>query len=162
MARTPTSSTTSPGAARGPAGQAGFTLVELMVTLAVLALAYGFIAPSLGRAIGAGEVRVAGRELLGALREARALAISGGREVRFIVDGPSAAYGAGQSRHGIPRGFDLAAEVPDSHRLTQRIAAIDFFPDGTSTGGTVVLAQRGGGRAVIGVDWLTGRVGVVE
>lgn len=163
MARTPTSSTTSgPGSAGGAVRSTGFTLVELMVVLGLLSLAYVLVAPSLNKAIGIGENRVASRELLAALREARATAIAESREVRFIVDGVSASYGAGQMRAPIPRGFDIASDVPASRRLTTRIAAIDFFPDGSSTGGAVVLAQRGGARTTIAIDWLTGHVGMVE
>lgn len=157
MARTRTSSITS-GASRS----AGFTLVELMVVLGLLALVYALVAPSVNNAMGIGQARVASRELLAALREARALAIAESREVRFVVDGVSASYGVGQARAPIPFGFELASDVPASRRLTQRIAAIDFFPDGSSTGGAVVLAQRGGQRTTISVDWLTGHVGVVE
>jgi len=157
MAKARTSSTT-----RRERGAAGFTLVELMVVLGLLALAYLLVAPSLNKAVGIGESRVASRELLAALREARATAIAEGREVRFIVDGVSANYGAGQARAPIPRGFDIASEVPPSRRLTQRIGAIDFFPDGSSTGGAVVLAMRGGQRTTIAVDWLTGHVGMAE
>lgn len=163
MARTPTSSTTSGlESAVGAMRSAGFTLVELMVVLGLLSLAYVLVAPSLNKAMGIGENRVASRELLAALREARATAIAESREVRFIVDGVSASYGAGQVRAPIPRGFDIASDVPASRRLTQRIGAIDFFPDGSSTGGAVVLAQRGGVRTTIAIDWLTGHVGMVE
>jgi general secretion pathway protein H len=142
--------------------QAGFTLVELLVVLGLLALVYGMVAPSLGRAIGSSEIRIAARELVAALREARAAAIGGGREVRFVVDGAAGAYGAGQVRRPIPRGFDIAAEVPESRRLSARVGAIDFYPDGASTGGQVVLAGRGGPRFAVAVDWLTGRVWPVE
>lgn len=152
MARTPTSSTTD-------AGEAGFTLAELLVVLALLALIYGMVAPSLGRAVGGGEIHVASRELVSALREARSAAIAGGREVRFVVDGAAGVYGYGQARRSVPRGLDIAADVPGSRRLPQNAAAIDFFPDGASTGGQVVLSARGGGaRTAVAVDWLTGRV----
>lgn len=133
-----------------------------MVVLGLLALTYVLVAPSLVRAVGAGENRIASRELLAALREARSTAIGEGREVRFIVDGVSASYGAGQVRAPIPRGFEIASDVPASQRITARVAAIDFFPDGSSTGGAVVLGMRGGQRATIAVDWLTGHVGMIE
>jgi len=158
MARTPTSSTTD----RARAAQAGFTLVELLVVLGLLALAYGMVAPSLGRAIGSSEMHIASRDLVAGLREARSSAIAGGREVRFVVDGAAGAYGVGQARRSIPRGFEIAADVPESRRLSQRIVAIDFFPDGASTGGQVVLAVRGGARFAVDVDWLTGRVWPAE
>jgi len=138
----------------------GFTLVELVVVLAILALAYGLIAPSIGGVIAQGDLRVGQRELTAALREARSLAVTDARDVRFVLDGAAGSYGVGPQRHALARGMALAAAVPESRRLSTRVAVIDFFPDGTSTGGEVVLTA-GGATATIAVDWLTGRVGAV-
>jgi general secretion pathway protein H len=41
------------------------------------------------------------------------------------------------------------------------IADIRFNPDGSSTGGRIVLAE-GTRRTAVGVDWLTGRVSVAD
>ena len=38
---------------------------------------------------------------------------------------------------------------------------IDFFPDGTSTGGRITLALEGRNRR-IDIEWLTGRIRVAE
>jgi general secretion pathway protein H len=38
---------------------------------------------------------------------------------------------------------------------------VTFFPDGTSTGGTITLSQ-GTHRYYVAVDWLTGQVDVGE
>ena len=67
------------------AGQLGFTLLELMVAIAILALAVVIVAPSLNRARLSLTVRSAAYELAAGLRTARAAAQSGNREQ--IVDG---------------------------------------------------------------------------
>ncbi len=154
MARTPTSSTSS-------RRQRGFTLVELVVVLALLALAYGLAAPALTRGIGGGELRVTMSDLAMALNQARSGAVVGGAPQRFTVDGLAGAYGQGQSRRFLPGSLTIAAAVPDALRSSAHIAAIDFFPDGSSTGGRIVISSRDGGRSVLAVDWLTGRVKAV-
>ena len=149
MARTPTSTTT----------EAGFTLVELLVVLALLAMAYGLAVPALNRVIGAGDQQVAVRELAAALRQARSDAVVGAREVRFVIDTGAGVYGADPAVRPLPRGIAIVAAVPATHRLSPRLAAIDFFPDGASTGGRITLSTSGGGSADVAVDWLSGRVG---
>jgi general secretion pathway protein H len=151
MARTPTSSTNS-------RAERGFTLVELMVVLALLALAYGLAAPAFTRAVAGSELRGAARELALALNRARADAVVGGGPRRLTVDGLAGTYGTGLARHAIPFGMTISAAVPEALRSTAHVAAIDFFPDGGSTGGRVTLTTREGARAAVAVDWLTGRV----
>ena len=151
MARTPTSSTSS-------RAERGFTLIELVVVLALLALAYGLAAPALTRAVAGGELRGAARELALALNQARSGAVVGGVPWRFTVDGLAGNYGTGLSRHAIPFGMTISAAVPEALRATAHVAAIDFFPEGSSTGGRVTLTTREGVRAAVSVDWLTGRV----
>ena len=155
MARTPTSSTNS-------RFQRGFTLVELVVVLALLALAYGLAAPALVRTVAGGELRIAARELTLALNQARAGAVVGGAPWRFTVDGLAGAYSFAQTRRALPLGMTIAAAVPDALRSSAHVAAIDFFPDGSSTGGRVTLSARDGGRSAVSVDWLTGRVTAAE
>ncbi|MGQ0674476.1 MAG: GspH/FimT family protein [Rhodospirillales bacterium] len=153
MARTPTSSTNSP---------AGFTLVELLVVLALLALAYGLAAPALTRSVAGGELAIAMRELSLALNQARSGAVVGGQPQRFVVDGLAGAYGIGPARKPLPGGMTLAAVVPDALRVSAHVAAIEFFPGGGSTGGRITLTTRGGGKSALSVDWLTGRVTAAE
>lgn len=133
-------------------------MIELVVVLALLALAYGLAAPALNRAVAGSELRGAMRELSLALNQARAGAVVGGGPRRFTVDGLAGSYGTGLARRAIPFGMTISATVPDALRATAHVASIDFFPDGSSTGGRVTLTTREGGRAAVAVDWLTGRI----
>jgi general secretion pathway protein H len=154
MARTPTSSTNS-------LGQRGFTLVELLLVLALLGMAYALAAPSLLRAVAGGELRTTLREVAETLNQARAGAVAGGAPRRFVVDGFAGVYGQEAQRRAIPQGMTIAAAVPEALRGSAHVAAIDFFPDGSSTGGRVTLSTREGARASLAVDWLTGRIAQV-
>ena len=65
---------------------AGFTLIEILIVLAIIGLALSIVATS-GRPVSlATEARAAARELSGALRFARAEALTANRSVAFSVD----------------------------------------------------------------------------
>ena len=94
--------------------------------------------------------------MVGTLKEVRATAIVGNRVVHFRVgaDGRSWRFAG---RAGSPgRGTTLRLEVPPEGRRDGG-GVIGFFPDGTSTGGRLLLTAGDRARA-IRVDWLTGRV----
>ena len=61
----------------------------------------------------------------------------------------------------LPAGMVLAAAVGAETVPGPRLAGISFAPDGSSSGGRIVLAD-GGRRVQVGVDWLTGRVSVAN
>jgi general secretion pathway protein H len=124
---------------------AGFTLIEMIVVLAVLGLALGLVithGPARSRRL---ELDGTARQVAGALRLARSRAIAQERAV-------AVAFGAGGYRLDRDPPVAWSADVsPAGDRI------ISFTPDGGSSGGRIVL--HGGEREVaIGVDWLTGRV----
>ena len=49
----------------------------------------------------------------------------------------------------------------DGERQSATLGDIRFNPDGSSTGGRIVLAD-GSRKIAVGVDWLTGRVTVAD
>lgn len=66
--------------------RAGFTLIEIMVVIVVLAIVVGTIAPSLGPIAGDAQLRAATRDVIAALRYARAESVVTSRPHRFCVD----------------------------------------------------------------------------
>jgi type II secretion system protein H len=64
----------------------GFTLIELMVVLAVLALLLTVAVPFFPKALPGAEIKGAARELAAGLRTARSRAITLNREVGFTLD----------------------------------------------------------------------------
>ena len=141
--------------------RAGFTLVEMLVVLALLALVMAIAPPLLGARQGEAQLAAAARELAAALRETRSLALRDGRTEVFVIDAAAGAFraGPGAVRHLAP-GLALAA-VSGDRQAPQPIGAIRFFADGSSTGGTLLLLQ-GERRSHVTVDWLTGRVALAR
>jgi general secretion pathway protein H len=145
-----------PGA--GPAGARGFTLLELLVTLAVLALAVGLTLPLLGRSTETIRARAEVAAFSALLRHARERAITT-RQAHAVVIEPAQhrvvlrAGGPEGDVHevrGLPDRLTIVAHPPPA--LTVR-----FEPQGASSGGDFRITS---GSVVyrVTVDALTGRV----
>ena len=140
----------------------GFTLIELMVVLAILGIALARSLPALHRAFPALELKNATHTTLAALREARALAIGGNREVVLFVDLTGRRLWLEDSRPITldPR-LGLMLTTATREVANQGIGGVRFYPDGSSTGGKVALALEGQSQ-VISIEWLTGRAYVAQ
>lgn len=139
----------------------GFTLLEMLAVILLIGIAAAAVSVSVSQGLASARVRAASVELAAALRATRAQAIVKGQDQTFEVDIRNASYrAAGGKQVALPKGMRLSItsareDQPDSH--TGRIR---FFPDGSSTGGHIVL-QRGERRWQVNVAWLTGAVSVV-
>lgn len=139
------------------AGEAGFTLIEAMIVLALMALAVAFIGPMLHR--GGTSARdlddLAGRVAVEA-RRARTLSMRSNLETALLFDAASRSFlvRPGQGRLALPA--DVSATLTTSRSMADGDRpAIRFLPDGRSSGGEIRL---GAGRVTVRlvVDWLTG------
>ena len=140
----------------------GHTLFELLVVLAMLAVIAAVIVPALGQG-SASKLKASAREVAAGLRESRTLAIIRNRPVAFAVDIDERAYstGAGRSPRRLPKAIQVSLYTARSELRSDRMGAIRFFPDGTSTGGRITLAAANRSY-VVDVQWLTGRIRIHE
>jgi general secretion pathway protein H len=140
----------------------GFTLFELLVVLAIMGLMVTLVVargPLVSRNLSA---RQAATELASALREARSEAIGSDRSVALSVDRVARTFTIGASRaHPLPGGFSIALRTAAGEVRNDQVAAIRFEPDGSSTGGRILL-DEGGRTYRIAVDWLNGRITVTD
>jgi len=135
---------------------AGFTLVEIMVVMVIIALIMGLVATSMSRSISAAEARAASRELVASLRYTRARAIIDKAEQVSLVDTENRSYQApGRDKVELPEGVDLTITTATSELVSDAVSGIRFFPDGGSTGGHIELTVNKREYRV-NVAWLTG------
>lgn len=123
--------------ATGPTeAERGFTLLEMLVVMAVTALIAALGWPAVERGIGAAQFRSQARSALSLLVEARARAVAQGRAVRFAPAD--------------------SAELPDV-RWTLPRGGLTFHADGSASGGEVLM-QAGERRARFAVEPTTGTI----
>lgn len=144
---------------RPSASEGGFTLLELLVVLAILAFAALIALPRMGGGLPGAELDAGARQIAAALNEARALAVARNKTIRFALDGNQRRFTVGDSREAsLPEKLGITLITGAIDVTGQASGAIRFFPDGSSTGGRIELSGRAGKRSVE-VDWLTGRIG---
>jgi len=148
----------------------GFTLMELLVVLAISGLLLAAIPPMISSAMPGAELKSAARELSVALRKARLNAISHGIPVEVTFAGDPARYAIGDAApHSLPRKTEMRVSRPASSTgdaphftsIPDEPFRLRFLPDGSS-GGATVLLSRDGGNYAINVGWLMGRVSVTQ
>lgn len=134
----------------------GFTLVEVMVVMVIIALVMGLVATSMTRSISGAEARAASRKLVASLRYTRARAIIDKKEQVFQVDTENRSYLApGRKLITLPKGVDVTITTARSEFTSESVGGIRFFPDGGSTGGHIELTVNEREYRV-NVAWLTG------
>lgn len=134
----------------------GFTLVELMVVMVIIALVMGLVATSMSRSISGAEASMASRKLVASLRYTRARAIIDKKEQVFEVNIEDRSYQApGREQVNLPEGVDLTVTTARSEITSEAVSGIRFFPDGGSTGGHIELTVNDREYRV-NVAWLTG------
>ncbi|MEO8808724.1 MAG: GspH/FimT family pseudopilin [Rhodanobacter sp.] len=143
-------------------GAHGFTLLEMLVVIALVGLAAVAVSVSVTQGLANARVRAASSELAGALRATRAQAIVHADEQVFDVDMRSNSYdGAKQRKVALPRGLNVSMTSAKEDRPNDHTGRIRFFPDGSSTGGRITL-KAGQREWHVNVSWLTGEVRVVD
>lgn len=139
----------------------GFTLVELLVVLALMGLALTVASPLIANALPGTQMRAAARDVATGLRYARSLAIASNADVTFDVDVEARRFAVSASRRtgSFPDDAEIVLTTARSELFDGNAGSIRFFPDGTSTGGGIEIVREGR-RFLVTVDWLTGRVAI--
>ena len=140
---------------------AGFTLVETLVALALLAAATAIVAPLFRVPPPATDFRRAVLGFAADLRLARAAAVKTNTAAVVDVDVSTGRYradAAGASR-ALPAGTRLTLVAPPGEQTGPGSGRIRFRPDGSSSGGTLTLA-RDSLTARVDIDPFTGGIHV--
>ena len=139
--------------------QAGFTLLELMAVLGLMALLLGLVLPSLLHSWEREKNRASLRELTTTLRTARSEAVTKGRKVRLFLNLKTGRYRLeGSAREGAVTGVSLSNASLVWQNPEKSQGYIAFFGDGSSSGGKLGLAEPTGRRYLLAVEPITGRI----
>jgi len=138
----------------------GFTLIEVLVVIALIALIGTFTAVAMTGGLQGIRLRAASKEVASQLRYTRAQAIASGRPQRFAINPSDHVYSGPGRRNGrIPEQLGIRFYGARQASAQAGEGGIMFYPDGASTGGSVELRAAQVTRKIT-VSWLTGEVRV--
>ena len=144
----------------GPRQQRGFTLIELVVVLAILAAAAVLVLPAVGRGTETLRLRGEAGRVAALLREARLHAVSRRQPTRVTLD---------PARHTVALG--LGPSEPSSRQIAMSPGVrlhvetggetLTFSPRGVTREARWIVEGAGGRRLAIEVQGVSGQVTVV-
>jgi general secretion pathway protein H len=138
----------------------GFTLLELIVVLILVAASAAVILPSFTSGLRGLELETSSRDLVTRMRRARADAIGTQKVFRIILDQLPPAppyyvltndYEEEIGRYPFAKG--TLVEIPPSKSFPFKVS---FYPNGRSSGGEFLLANEQGKKLYVMVNPITG------
>ncbi|MBI5634046.1 MAG: prepilin-type N-terminal cleavage/methylation domain-containing protein [Nitrospirae bacterium] len=132
-------SLTMPGRGR-PAGEAGFTLLELIIVIFLITLMLGLSAAFFANALPSGRFNATSREIASAIRQARHLATLNGERQVITFDMDARSYGIeGRGKKNLPPEIAIKVIDPLAGDITNGKYSMTFYARGSAEGGTIVL-----------------------
>lgn len=155
----------------------GFTLIEVMVVLILISLSMLLVTPSLSRFSKTVELKGAAKKISAILRYYRSEAVNQGRVYQVLFDpdlrevrvqsieekdedegAGGAKDNSSQKRYTLPKGVDIKEVKADSPQYPSDYSVIEFYPNGGSNGGTILLDSQDRKGYRIKINFLTGVV----
>ena len=136
-------------------GESGFTLLELLVVLGIMGLAYGLAVPLYSRLLPSATLNSTAENTLSDLRRSRLKAILSGKAVIFTLRENGTGYNIPTlKRNTLTKGIGFSFQERDRQRII-------FTPDGKNGDFTLHLTTEERGRKITS-DWITGRISMAD
>ena len=142
--------------------QKGFSLIELIAVMLLIALAAAIAVPSIDRAMRKREVKRSALGLAAVARSLRRQAVYEGVPLRLTVSPLENGYHA-SGKPPVYLSHELRiSRVEGGEPIDHRLRQFVFFPNGSILDGTIELSDRDGVSYAISFDPLAGRVVVTQ
>jgi general secretion pathway protein H len=140
----------------------GFTLLELMLVMLIIAVAAALVGPAVGSRLLRADARRTAVQLRSAVELMRVHAVRSGREELLVVDPEENSYWreGGGAVEVAPESGVLSAQSRWVRENGQ--AEFHFYPDGTNSGGAIRVAQGNSATAAAYVVFLDPLLGVAS
>jgi len=154
----------------------GFSLMELIIVMIFISFSMALVTPSLSRIAKTIELKATAKRVSGILRYYRSEAVNKRRVYQILFDSDLRRVqvrsvgedGEGKERDGrdpkktysLPDGIQIGEMDIPSPQYFSDLPAIEFYPNGGSNGGALLLKSPDDKGFKISVHFLTGRVKV--
>jgi general secretion pathway protein H len=141
----------------------GFTLLEMVCVLAIIALLAAVLLPSLPHQTSRSRLQAYALQTASLLKADRNAAIRRQIDIATLVDAGTRSIRSGATTDmiRIPDDVHFDALLPQTCNRQAALSTIAFFANGMSCGGTIALTRFDAGFE-IRVNWLTGRIEIVS
>jgi prepilin-type N-terminal cleavage/methylation domain-containing protein len=140
----------------------GFTLLELVIVVLIIALVMTVAYPSLSRGAASIHLRATGRDVLSTFRYAREKAVTEQVGMKVTVDMESQKLtltdllGDGSRSYAMPRDVKITRMALAGSEATKGAMSVRFLPNGSSESAEIVLKSDYGSSLRIVSDPITG------
>ncbi len=139
----------------------GFTFLELIIVLVILGIMSSIVFVRVGRSVTSKRPRLFVQEMVRLCRKARRLAIADGMVSTFYISSDERkCWVSSQQPLEIPA--EIKVEGEGVRELDNGMFGIRFFPDGSSSGGSLFISRGDNFLYAFRVDMLTGLIMPVE
>lgn len=140
----------------------GFTLIEMIAVIVLLAIVLTVSTLSLSKSLASAKVRAASKDLVAALRYTRGQAIVKGKPQALVLNLENNSYVApGKKSVSLPKDMVMRLTTAETEQTGTNAGGIRFFADGSSTGGHISVLM-GSREWRVNVAWLTGEIELDE
>ena len=143
---------------------AGFTLVEMVMVLVIIAIGTALTIPLVEGGFEAREVRRAARQIASTMHFCRGEAVALGKPQEMVIDAAeNSIHTTAWGRWATLTDRAVIEEIRGGNVMSEGVVQILFFPNGSTSGAEVVLAgrrDRREHRLLIALDPLVGSVRV--
>jgi general secretion pathway protein H len=122
---------------------AGFTLLEMVAVLLIIALGTALVVPLVEGGFEAREVRRATRQIASTMHFCRGEAVARGEPQELVIDAlQNSIHTSGWGRWAVLTDRAVIEDVSGGRPLGDGVMQILFFPNGSTSGAAVVIAGR--------------------
>ena len=143
----------------------GFTLIELILVLVIISIAFALVAPAVGNRLGGSDPKRTAAQLRTTLELLRLRALTDGIEQRLVIDPEDNQYWQEAGRQVTVRDDSEEEFDPEDEQIISSDEDIQlsaaslwvreegqvefrFYPDGTNSGGEIIIEQQRGANAL--------------
>jgi general secretion pathway protein H len=133
----------------------GFTLVEVLVVLTIVSVVVGSISYVV---IGGGnDLKSVSQDIVQSMRLLQQRSIRDDRPYQIEIDLNANTISFLEKEIAIPEAFSVTVKTAASQVIEDRLVGMTFYPDASSTGGSIVLESDKEAYEIM-VVWISGKI----
>ncbi len=140
----------------------GFTFLELIVVMVIMAMAGSLVFMNVGKSIATRKDKNFGNEMISLCKKARRLTIDRGKPTIFYISSDKRRCWIEDTGDSVDVPEEMLIEGEGVSLFGNGVYGICFYPDGSSSGGELTISVAGDILYSLKFDWITGLITVVK